>query len=221
MIDIENVGKAFRKKSGEITWVFRHLDARFQYNTNIGILGASGSGKTTLINLITGNETPSEGRIVKRASFSWPYSFRGNVSAKLSGIQNTRFLAEVYGRDFGQVHEFICDFGELGRVIELPMRRWTQEQRNRYSVSALLGMGFDCIVIDDDIAIGDGAFRRRVVQFFADNRDEMCMIIATADPSFLPRFCDVGVVLDHRGLTVAPSIDAAIEQYNLGKRAIA
>ena len=221
MIDFENVGKAFRRKNGEYMWVFRHLNAQFKANTNVGILAAHGSGKTTLINLIAGNETPSEGRLIKRAMFSWPYSFRNNITAKLTGRQNLRFLTEVYGRNFDTVLDFVCDFAELGRIVDTSLRRWTPDQRIRLSVASLLAMGFDCVLIDDDIPTRDGSFRRRVLQFLEDNRDEICLIIATSDTAFVSRYCDVGVILDRRGLTIAPTVGAAVEQYNETVKAFA
>src|SRR4051812_6981554 len=100
MIVFEGAGKAYRNRKGAISWIMRNVDATFRDGENTGILIPRGEGKTTFISLAAGNEAASEGRIVRHGHVSWPYGSRVNLSNKLTGKQNLRFLTDIYGKNF-------------------------------------------------------------------------------------------------------------------------
>ena len=60
----------------------------------IAIMGASGSGKTTLMNILTGLDTASEGKVI----------LDGVDAAQLDEIGRQRFRAEKIGLVFQQFH---------------------------------------------------------------------------------------------------------------------
>ncbi|WP_316735558.1 ABC transporter ATP-binding protein [Pedobacter aquatilis] len=58
-IVLDNVGRRFNKE-----WIFRNLNFEFNSGNSYAILGPNGSGKSTLLSVITGNLTPSEGKLL-------------------------------------------------------------------------------------------------------------------------------------------------------------
>src|SRR4051794_40269682 len=113
MIAFDRAGKAYRNRKGAINWVMRNVEATFADGENTGILASQGQGKSTFISLAAGDVAVSEGRIFKQGRVSWPYGSKVNLSNKLTGRQNLRFLTDVYGRNFGQVCEFVAEFCDL------------------------------------------------------------------------------------------------------------
>jgi len=214
MILFEDIGKAYRNRKGTISWVMRHIDTSFASRDSVGILAPPGQGKTTLINLAAGNEMPSEGRIYRQGHVSWPYSFRGNISAKLSGRQNLRFLCDIYGRNFAEAYDFVAEFSDLGRYLDKAMKVYSNEMRWRLSISSLFAMNFDIILVDDSMEGGDMNFRRKCVEYIQQNRDKQAFFIATSNPVMLTRYCQVGGVLNDGKLTMYDSIDRAIAEFN-------
>lgn len=57
-ITLHKLGRRFNQE-----WIFRDLDYTFSSNNKYAILGPNGSGKSTLIKVLTGQLTPSEGKI--------------------------------------------------------------------------------------------------------------------------------------------------------------
>ncbi|WP_231458652.1 MULTISPECIES: ABC transporter ATP-binding protein [unclassified Pedobacter] len=57
-ISLDNLGRRFNKE-----WIFRNLSTEFKSGNSYAILGPNGSGKSTLLSVVTGNLTPSEGKI--------------------------------------------------------------------------------------------------------------------------------------------------------------
>lgn len=58
-ITLQNLGRRFNQE-----WIFRGVDYTFSSNQTYAILGPNGSGKSTLIKVLTGQLTPSEGKIL-------------------------------------------------------------------------------------------------------------------------------------------------------------
>lgn len=57
-ITLHNLGRRFNQE-----WIFKGIDYTFSSNNKYAILGPNGSGKSTLIKVLTGQLTPSEGKI--------------------------------------------------------------------------------------------------------------------------------------------------------------
>src|SRR5215471_15352729 len=63
LIEIEHVGKVYRRDSLEIP-VLNDINLKVPTGEYVALMGPSGSGKTTLLNLIAGIDQPTRGRIV-------------------------------------------------------------------------------------------------------------------------------------------------------------
>ncbi|MBE8722196.1 ABC transporter ATP-binding protein [Sphingobacterium pedocola] len=58
-ITLLDIGRRYNQE-----WIFRHIDYTFSSSKKYAILGPNGAGKSTLIKVLSGNLTPSGGRIV-------------------------------------------------------------------------------------------------------------------------------------------------------------
>jgi putative ABC transport system ATP-binding protein len=63
LIDIRGVNKAYQTPAGEFI-ALENVDLKVDQGEFVSVVGKSGSGKSTLINMITGIDRPSTGRIV-------------------------------------------------------------------------------------------------------------------------------------------------------------
>ncbi len=63
MIELQGIGKAFRKGSEEVRAV-SGVDLQIAPRSIVALIGPSGCGKSTLLNMIAGLYPPSEGRII-------------------------------------------------------------------------------------------------------------------------------------------------------------
>lgn len=62
-VSLEDIGKKFGNH-----WIFRNLNYEIQSGDFVAITGNNGAGKSTLLQLISGFNTPSEGRILHNGS---------------------------------------------------------------------------------------------------------------------------------------------------------
>lgn len=215
MIRFVNAGKAFRarRNRNELVWPLRHFTATVRRGESTAILAPEGGGKTTLINLVAGTEAPTEGEIIRTGHISWPASFRGMINTRMTGRQNLRFLADTYGHDFGAAYDFVQDFTELGRYMDLLVKQCSNEQRHRLAMAMLFAMNFEFILVDETFEAGDASFRRKVAQFIEDNQDRITFFMAVSNARMAERYCQrAGILIDGR-VTFYDSVSEAARAY--------
>lgn len=213
MIKLQNAGKAYRDRRNGVQWVFRNLNAEFPDGENHAVLAPRGQGKTTLLNTICGNDTLSEGEIRRLGRVSYPMDFRSNMSQKLTGRQNLRFMSDVYGVNFSQALDFCIAFSEMDRQLDQPLRSFTNQNRGRFTVSALFSLGFSHILIDDTINLGDMKFRKKCLQYLLDNVGRLTVLIATSDADYAAKLCGSASLLHGGRLTLFDQFDAAARAF--------
>lgn len=220
MIHFENVGKAFRQRRNrqELVWPLRNFTATIRKGESTAILVPEGGGKTTLIDLAAGTESPTEGQIVRTGHISWPASFRGMINPRMTARQNLRFLSDTYGHDFRAAYDFVQDFAELGRHMDLIVKQCSNEQRHRLAVSLLLAMNFEFILVDDTFEAGDATFRRKVSDYLDDNKDRVALFMATSSARLAERYCSRAGLLVDGEVRFCDSVAEATEIFRRNRR---
>lgn len=215
MIRFDNAGKAFRARRNreQLVWPIRNFSATIRQGESTAILALEGSGKTTLIGLVAGTENPTEGEIIRTGHISWPASFRGMINPRMTARQNLRFLCDTYGHDFRAAHDFVQDFAELGRYMDLLVKQCSNDQRHRLAIAVLFAMNFEFILVDDTFEAGDAPFRRRVQEFIEDNGDRITFFMATSSARLAERYCKRVGILTGGGVTFYDSMQEGVSVF--------
>jgi capsular polysaccharide transport system ATP-binding protein len=180
----------------------------------VALLGRNGAGKSTTIRMISGIELPSSGTINRSMSISWPVGLLGGIGSSLTGNDNIRFIARLYGKDFNEVRDYVEDFAQLGSFLSEPVRTYSAGMRSRLNFGLSLAIDFDCFLIDEVVAVGDARFQRRSHEELFEKRADRALILASHIPEIIMAHCSRAVVL-HRGRAkVFDDIELAIAIYN-------
>lgn len=210
MIVFDNVTKVFKNPRGGRKVILENFSAAFRPGVNVGILGRNGAGKSTLMRLISGIDTPTSGRILREGKISWPLGFRGGVHARLTGAQNTRFIADIYGKDRDEVLEFVKDFSELGSYLDMPVRTYSAGMSARLAFGICMAIGFEYYLIDEVIAVGDTNFKKKSKRVFDERRENATLLLVSHSSSLLRAFCHVGGIIKDGKITFYDDIEEAI-----------
>jgi len=179
----------------------------------LAVLGRNGSGKSTLVKLIGGVEPPTSGEIYKGLYMSWPLAFAGGVEGMMTGLDNVRFIARLYNKDFRDVLDFVQDFAELGRQIEIPVRNYSSGMRMRLAFALTLAIDFECFLIDEVLSVGDQRFHRKCHDALFSERKNCAMILVSHDANIIREFCDQAVVLKNGRGRVFDDVQFALKIY--------
>jgi capsular polysaccharide transport system ATP-binding protein len=213
MIQFENVTKVYHARGIEK----RVLDQQsfvIERGRAIGVVGANGAGKSTLTRLIAGIEFPTSGRIRRGMSISWPLGFGGAFQGSLTGADNTRFIARIYGRHVADTLDYVEAFAELGRYLHMPVKTYSSGMRARLAFAVSLAIKFDCYLVDEITAVGDNTFRQRCEAALKERRQTGTLIMVSHDAHTLRSYCDTGAILSDGVLTFFATIDETIAAYD-------
>ncbi|MGJ0395984.1 MAG: ABC transporter ATP-binding protein [Methylocystis sp.] len=212
MIKLDNVFKYYRS-GGHRKVVLDHVSLDFPAGRSYGILGVNGAGKSTLMRLLAGTELPNGGRIVRSSRVSWPLGFSSGLHPMLSGRENVKFVARVYGQDARKITNFVEDFAEIGAYIDAPIRTYSSGMLARLAFGLSLAIDFDCYLIDEVTAVGDARFAARCQAEFAKRRLTADVIMVSHAMATIQQYCNRGMVLAGGQLHVFSKLDEAIELY--------
>lgn len=213
MIKLENLTKIYRL-NGRKKVIADNITAVFPTGSAVGLLGRNGAGKSSLLRMIAGSLLPTSGRIMSTGRISWPVGFAGAFHKDMTGEQNVRFLARVYGLDTDAVSDFVQDFSELGQHYYLPFRTYSSGMRSRLAFGASMAVPFDTYLIDEVTAVGDASFRRKSTEMLQERLRTSSAIVVSHSTGTLKRICRSGAVLENGKLYYYSNINDAFSHHN-------
>lgn len=209
MIVLRNLTKTFSHK-GQKKVVADNLNALFPSKISVGLLGRNGAGKSTLLKIIAGTSGPTSGEILSDGTISFPIGFSGSFHPDMTGAQNTRFIARIYGIDADFLAAYVADFAELGQHFYQPFRSYSSGMKSRLSFGVSMGLSFDTYLVDEITAVGDASFKAKSRAVFLDRMQKSGALFVSHSTGMLREMCTAGAVLEGGHLTYFADIDDAI-----------
>jgi capsular polysaccharide transport system ATP-binding protein len=213
MIVCENLRKTYPLGHGSKV-VLDGIDLVVRPGEHIGFLGRNGAGKTTLIKLIGKVEYPTSGQIRRNMTVSWPLGFGGGFQGSLTGYDNARFIARIYGRQYDEIREFVEDFTELGNQLGMPVKTYSSGMRARLAFALSLAIEFDCYMIDEVIMVGDHNFQRKCHAELFEKRGDRALIIASHSAEIIREYCNNALVLNRGKGQIYSDVEEALNVYD-------
>jgi capsular polysaccharide transport system ATP-binding protein len=212
MILLENVSKSYVTKTGWNT-VLKNINLTIERGQRLGILGKNGSGKSTLVRLMSGATIPSNGRIARKMSVSWPLGLSSALQSNLTGLDNVRFIARIYGVDSNESEAFIREFSELGEYLDEPVRSYSSGMRARLAFAISFLIDFECYLIDEALEVGDKAFREKCRYELFERHKDAAIILVSHNERRIREFCDSAVLLKDQTIHSFNTLSEALESY--------
>lgn len=212
MIELRNVTKTYSTVAGPNV-VLDRLSFVFPERVSVGILGHNGAGKSTLLRILGGAEQPDAGKVERKGRVSWPIGFAGGFNGSLSGEENCRFVARIYGAEIDPVVEYASQFAELGHYFHMPVRTYSSGMRARLAFGLSMALDFDTYLVDEVTAVGDQRFREKCRREFQARRDRSAVIMVSHNVKTIKNHCDLFCVLRDGRLHVFEEIAKAKRAY--------
>jgi capsular polysaccharide transport system ATP-binding protein len=215
MIEIRNLRKTYTL-NGVDKVVADNVNFTFPARVSVGLLGRNGAGKSTLLRMLAGTMSPDSGEIIRKGTVSWPVGFAGSFHGDMTGAQNVKFVARIYGVDTDEMVAFVEEFSGLGAHFYLPTRTYSSGMKSRLAFGVSMAIRFDTYLIDEVTSVGDTAFRIRSSELLRHRLKDSAAIIVSHSAGLLRELCTAGVVLENGKLLFYPKIEQAI-QYHEGR----
>lgn len=217
MIEFRNLTKVFYLR-GQRKIVADDINVIFPTGRSVGLLGRNGAGKSTLLKMIAGTMDPTAGKIFSDGSISWPVGFAGSFHGELTGAQNARFIARIYGVDTEELVGFVRDFAGLGGHFDLPFRTYSSGMKSRLAFGISMAVPFDTYLVDEVTSVGDASFRAKSTEVFNARMAHAGAVVVSHGMSQIKELCDAGAVLENGKLHYYDDVEEAIAHHirNMG-----
>jgi capsular polysaccharide transport system ATP-binding protein len=209
MIEFRGVSKHYLTPTSRKVIVER-LDLALPRGAKVGLLGRNGAGKTTLLAMVAGTAPPVAGEIRRHGAISWPLGFGGSFHPELTGRQNVRFVARIYGVDTDALVADVAAFAELGEFMDVPVRTYSSGMKARLAFGMAMGIRFDWYLVDEITAVGDARFRRKSLAVFKSRLKDAGLLMVSHSVRTIRSYCEAGLVLEGGRARYFPDVEEAI-----------
>jgi capsular polysaccharide transport system ATP-binding protein len=213
VIRLQNLSKTYMV-NGVPTEIADDITVTFPTGSSVALMGRNGAGKSSLLKIISGVMRPTSGEVISDGTISWNVGFAGSFHPDLTGAQNVRFVARIYGVDTDALQAFVAEFAELGHHFQQPFRTYSAGMRARLAFGVSMGIRFDTYLIDEVTSVGDAAFRQRSEQILRARLEESSAIVVSHSVGLLREICTSGAVLEAGKLRYFDDVEDAIEAHN-------
>lgn len=206
--DLRNIGlkefvmkKLTKKYHVESFMAVNGVSFTLEQGDMLGIIGTNGAGKSTLLKVVTQIMVPSKGTV----------RVNGKISALLElasgfdGDLNLKENAYLRGAMLGYTRKFmderypdILDFSGLKEFEERPFKQLSSGMKSRIAFSIASMVEPEILILDEVLAVGDGAFREKSEQKMREiiKNGKATILVSHSIPQ-VRRLCNKVLWLDH------------------------
>ena len=145
-------------------WANRHITFDLEKGEMLGIVGANGAGKSTLLKAVSGIMEPTRGKIRRSGTVAALLELGSGFDRDLTVRENTYLRGAMLGytRAFmDETYDSIIEFAELKDYEDRPFRQLSSGMKSRLAFSIASLVDPDILILDEVLAVGDGAFRKK------------------------------------------------------------
>lgn len=145
-------------------WADRNVSFELERGDMLGIIGSNGAGKSTLLKAVSGIMVPTEGRMKVRGTVAALLELTSGFDNELTVKENTFLRGAMLGytRSFLESkYEEIISFAELTEFEDRLFKQLSSGMKSRLAFSIACLVNPDIMILDEVLAVGDGAFRQK------------------------------------------------------------
>jgi capsular polysaccharide transport system ATP-binding protein len=215
-ITLDRVTRINGLDNGHLSLVLDNVSVAFPEGRSIGILGTRGAGKTTLVRLLAGVLRPTAGRVLRHGRVSFPIGSFGWMNRFMTGRENLRFLARLYGLPPQRLIEDVATISGLGVALDQYVGAYSGDKRSRLAFATSYAVPFEVYLADEYLIGGPPGFRDVCKNLVRSRQRASTVILVTRSPAIVRMFCDVAGVLHDGQLRLYDDVqDAVLEHASL------
>jgi ABC-2 type transport system ATP-binding protein len=199
-------------------WPFRHISFSVGKGKSVGIVGRNGCGKSTLLRLVAGVMLPDEGTIEVNGGVGAMIELSAGFVGDLTARENVYLISSLHGFTREQTDERfdeIFRWAGVQRFVDTPVMHFSSGMRARLAFSIVTRMEEPILLVDEVLAVGDKAFRKKCAVVIDSMLSEgRTMLLVSHNERDLLRWCERGIYLRREQPPVEGPIQEIMDLYN-------
>jgi lipopolysaccharide transport system ATP-binding protein len=207
-----------RRKLYSEFWALRDVSFQVRRGQTVGIIGRNGAGKSTLLQVLCGILTPTTGHCKVDGRVAALLELGAGFNPEFTGRENVYMKATIMGlkrREIDRRFDEIAAFADIGEFIERPTKTYSTGMYLRLAFAVATSVEPEILVVDEALAVGDAAFRRKCysrMQSIQQNGGTI-LLVSHADNTVV-QLCDWVMLLDRGEVLLTGAPTAVTAKYN-------
>ena len=163
----DEIHSAARGRVDATIYALRDVSLEVPRGAGLGVIGRNGAGKTTLLKLISRVTWPTSGAVRVGGHVVSLIELGAGFHPELTGRENVYLGAGLFGltrRQIDRQFDAIVQYADVERLIDTPMKRYSSGLYARLGFAVAIHSNPDIVLVDEVLAVGDAAFRRRALE---------------------------------------------------------
>jgi lipopolysaccharide transport system ATP-binding protein len=204
-------------RATETIWALRDVSFEVAPGEVVGVIGRNGAGKSTLLKVLSRITEPTEGRLELRGRVGSLLEIGTGFHLELTGSENIYLAGAILGMRRAEIErrfEEIVAFSEIERFLDTPVKHYSTGMYLRLAFAVAAHLEPEILLIDEVLAVGDAAFRKKCVGKMDDvARGGRAVVFVSHDMAAVQQLCRTGIVLDGGRVGFTGPIEEAIGFY--------
>ncbi len=183
----------------------------------VGLIGPNGSGKSTVLKLGAGVLRPTSGSVDVSGHVSALIELGAGFDGDLTVCENVLYYGMLLGFSRSEIRSRlpgILEFAELRDYADSPLKALSSGMNGRLSFAIATDVRPDILLIDEVLAVGDEAFRRKsAARMDALWNAHATIVSVSHDLPFIADSCDRAIWLDQGAIRMIGPAREVVEHY--------
>jgi ABC-2 type transport system ATP-binding protein len=188
------------EKGHDVYDALKGIDLEIEKGEFVGIVGRNGAGKSTLLKIIAEIYQPTTGKVKVNGRLVPFIELGVGFNKNLTGKDNVYLNGAMLGftrEEIDEMYDSIVDFAELKIFMNQKLRNYSSGMKVRLAFSIAIQADADILLLDEVLAVGDAAFKRKCYDYFETLKEnKKTIILVSHNMAAIRKYCDRAVLID-------------------------
>ncbi len=212
-----------RRTPDDDFWALKDISFEVPKGEVLGIIGRNGAGKSTLLKVLSRITAPTTGGVDLFGRVGSLLEVGTGFHPELSGRENIYLSGAILGTRRQEVRsqfDEIVAFAEVERFIDEPVKHYSSGMYARLAFAVASHLRAEILLMDEVLAVGDAAFRRRCAEKVSEVAREngRTVVVVSHEPALIRSLCNRALLINEGRIAFDGTPDAALHHYHSRQR---
>jgi lipopolysaccharide transport system ATP-binding protein len=198
-------------------WALKDVGFEVRPGEVVGIIGRNGAGKSTLLKILSRIVEPTTGRAEIRGRLGSLLEVGTGFHPELTGRENVYLNGSMLGmtrREIARKFDEIAAFSGVEAFLDTPVKRYSSGMFVRLAFAVTAHLEPDILVVDEVLAVGDGAFQRKCFEKMEQlRRSGRTVLVVSHNLGAILSLCSRAINLEHGKVMSEGPVDREVTWY--------
>jgi len=181
-------------------WALKGVSFEVKRGEAVGLIGRNGAGKSTLLKILARITEPTTGRVEIHGRVGSLLEVGTGFHPELTGRENIYLNGAILGMKRAEIRrkfDEIVAFADIERFLDTPVKRYSSGMYVRLAFAVAAHLEPEILIVDEVLAVGDGAFQRKCLNKMEDvGKEGRTVLFVSHSMPAITRLCERAILLD-------------------------